>query len=47
MVRRAFVLVPLAEVWEWARGMPAFDVVGLAQAVSRSQSVQLYSVPEA
>ncbi len=43
MVRRAFVLVPLGEVWEWARGMPAFDVVGLAQATSRDQPVQLYS----
>jgi 2-amino-4-hydroxy-6-hydroxymethyldihydropteridine diphosphokinase len=47
MVRRAFVLVPLAEIWEWARGMPAFDVAGLAQTASRDQSVELYSVPEA
>ena len=46
MVRRAFVLVPLAEVWEQARGMPDFDVAGLAQATARDQSVRLYDVPE-
>jgi 2-amino-4-hydroxy-6-hydroxymethyldihydropteridine diphosphokinase len=47
MVRRAFVLVPLAEVWDWARGMPSFDIAGLAEATSRDQSVQLYDLPEA
>ena len=35
MVKRAFVLVPLAEVWEHARGMPDLDVAGLARATAR------------
>ena len=47
MVRRAFVLVPLLEVWTWARGMPAFDVAELARVTSRDQPVRLYSAPEA
>jgi 2-amino-4-hydroxy-6-hydroxymethyldihydropteridine diphosphokinase len=47
MVRRAFVLVPLAEVWGAARGMPAIDVAGLAEETSRIQSVQVHDVPEA
>jgi len=47
MVRRAFVLVPLAEVYGWARGMPELDVVGLAQAVAREQAVRPYDASEA
>lgn len=47
MVRRAFVLVPLAEVWGWAAGMPALDVAGLAAEASREQPVRPYSATEA
>ncbi len=47
MLRRAFVLVPLAEVYGWARGMPALDVAALARDVAREQAVRLYDVPEA
>jgi 2-amino-4-hydroxy-6-hydroxymethyldihydropteridine diphosphokinase len=42
MLKRAFVLVPLAEVWSWARGMPRIDVAGLARAAARSQAVRPY-----
>jgi 2-amino-4-hydroxy-6-hydroxymethyldihydropteridine diphosphokinase len=45
MLRRAFVLVPLAEIWEWARGMPGLDVVSLARACARDQPVKLYDLP--
>ena len=47
LVRRAFVLVPLEELWCWARGMPALDVPALAQATARDQAVRPYHVPEA
>ena len=47
MLRRAFVLVPLAEIWGWARGMPDLDVAALAQAAAREQAVRPYDVPEA
>ena len=46
MVKRAFVLVPLAEVWRHAKGMPGLDVDGLAQATARSQRVRLYDATE-
>ena len=46
MVKRAFVLVPLAEVWEHARGMPDLDVAGLGRATSRDQQVRLYDATE-
>ncbi len=42
MVARAFVLVPLLDVWECARGMPALDVAGLARATARTQKVRLF-----
>lgn len=42
MVTRAFVLIPLAEVWEYARGMPDIDVSGLGQACAREQGVRPY-----
>lgn len=42
MMRRAFVLVPLAEVWKHARGMPDFDVAGLARATARTQPLRLF-----
>ncbi len=42
MVKRAFVLVPLAEVWEHAEGMPGLDVERLARATARSQRVELF-----
>ena len=46
MLKRAFVLVPLAEVWEHARGMTQLDVDGLARATARSQQVRLYDATE-
>ena len=46
MVKRAFVLVPLAEVWKHARGMPDMDVAGLSRATARDQQVRLYDAPE-
>jgi 2-amino-4-hydroxy-6-hydroxymethyldihydropteridine diphosphokinase len=46
MVKRAFVLVPLAEVWLHARGMPDIDVAGLARETSRTQQVRLYEATE-
>ncbi len=46
MVKRAFVLVPLAEVWDHARGMPDIDVAGLARASARTQQVRLYDATE-
>jgi 2-amino-4-hydroxy-6-hydroxymethyldihydropteridine diphosphokinase len=46
MVKRAFVLVPLAEVWDHARGMPDIDVDGLGRATSRTQQVRLYDATE-
>ena len=47
MLRRAFVLVPLNEIWGWARGMPAFDVAALAEGVARDQVVRPFDVLEA
>lgn len=47
MWRRAFVLVPLAEVWSWARGMPAVDVPALGEELAREQPVRPYVPPEA
>jgi 2-amino-4-hydroxy-6-hydroxymethyldihydropteridine diphosphokinase len=47
MLRRAFVLVPLAEVWDCARGMPHLDIAALAQAVARDQIVRPYDTAEA
>ena len=47
MARRAFVLVPLQEVWSLARGMPDYDVAGLARKLSREQAVRPYQHPEA
>jgi 2-amino-4-hydroxy-6-hydroxymethyldihydropteridine diphosphokinase len=46
MVKRAFVLVPLAEVWGYAGGMPDIDVAGLAEASAREQQVRLYDATE-
>jgi 2-amino-4-hydroxy-6-hydroxymethyldihydropteridine diphosphokinase len=46
MVKRAFVLVPLAEVWDHARGMSAIDVDGLGRETSRTQQVRLYDATE-
>ena len=46
MVKRAFVLVPLAEVWDYARGMPDLDVAGLGETTSRTQQVRLYDATE-
>jgi len=46
MVKRAFVLVPLAEVWEFARGMPGLDVTGLARATARTQQLKLFDATE-
>jgi 2-amino-4-hydroxy-6-hydroxymethyldihydropteridine diphosphokinase len=46
MVKRAFVLVPLAEVWEHAKGMPDIDIAGLSEASAREQHVRLYDATE-
>ncbi len=46
LVQRAFVLVPLAEVWGLARGMPRFDIPALARAAARDQAVRPWCVPE-
>jgi 2-amino-4-hydroxy-6-hydroxymethyldihydropteridine diphosphokinase len=46
MVKRAFVLVPLAEVWDHARGMQDLDVAGLGRDWSRTQQVRLYDATE-
>ena len=46
MVKRAFVLVPLADVWEHARGMPVLDVDALGRAAARDQPVRLYDATE-
>lgn len=42
MLRRAFVLVPLAEIWDRADGMPSLDVAALADETARDQTVRLY-----
>lgn len=47
MLRRAFVLVPLAEIWGCARGMPDLHIAALAQAAARDQAIRPYDVPEA
>ena len=44
---RAFVLVPLSEIWDRAKGMPDLDIAALAQAAVREQAVRPYHVPEA
>jgi 2-amino-4-hydroxy-6-hydroxymethyldihydropteridine diphosphokinase len=46
MVKRAFVLIPLAEIWEHARGMPDLDVAGLGRETTRTQRVRLYDATE-
>jgi len=40
--QRAFVLVPLAELWSYACGMPQVNVSALAAELARSQAVTLY-----
>ena len=47
MVRRAFVLVPLAEIWSAGTGMPELDITALAQAAARDQAVRLFDDAEA
>lgn len=47
MLQRAFVLVPLAEVWGFARGMPDIDVAGLSRALAREQAIRLSDSAEA
>ena len=46
MVKRAFVLVPLAEIWEHAKGMPEMDVAGLGRAAATSGNWRLYDATE-
>lgn len=43
---RAFVLVPLAELWSWARGMTPLDVEGLARATAMRQQVRPVELAE-
>ena len=40
MWRRAFVVVPLSDVWSLARGMPPVDVVALATRLAAEQGVE-------
>jgi 2-amino-4-hydroxy-6-hydroxymethyldihydropteridine diphosphokinase len=40
--QRAFVLVPLAELWSYARDMPQVDVAALAVELAQAQAVTLY-----
>ena len=47
MTERAFVMAPLAEVWGWARGMPALDVAALARATAGAQMVRPFDTSEA
>lgn len=47
MTQRAFVLVPLLEIWGWARGMRTLDIAGLATATADAQGVRLWGVSEA
>ena len=47
MWQRAFVLVPLAEVWSLARGMRAADVAALARDLSVRQPVTVFDESEA
>ena len=47
MWQRAFVLVPLAEVWSLAKGMPAVDVAALARDLSVRQPVTVFGESEA
>ena len=47
MWQRAFVLVPLAEVWSLARGMPAEDVPALARDLAAQQPVAVFGGAEA
>jgi len=46
MLRRAFVLVPLAEIWGSARGMPDLPVAALARAAAQDQATRPHDVPE-
>jgi 2-amino-4-hydroxy-6-hydroxymethyldihydropteridine diphosphokinase len=46
MLRRAFVLVPLAEIWGSARGMPELPIAVLAQAAAQDQAIRPHDVPE-
>jgi 2-amino-4-hydroxy-6-hydroxymethyldihydropteridine diphosphokinase len=47
MWQRAFVLVPLSEVWSLARGMPAKDVPALARDLAAQQPVAAFGGAEA
>lgn len=47
MTQRAFVMVPLAEIWAWARGMPDLEVAALAGTLARDQAVRLLNTSEA
>jgi 2-amino-4-hydroxy-6-hydroxymethyldihydropteridine diphosphokinase len=44
--QRAFVLVPLAELWSLARGMPQVDVARLAAELAGSQAVRPYGAED-
>jgi len=46
MVKRAFVLVPLTELWSHAKGMPDIDVAGLGRQAALTQPVRPYDVTE-
>ncbi len=44
--QRAFVLVPLAELWSLARGMPQVDVARRAAELAASQAVRPYGAED-
>jgi 2-amino-4-hydroxy-6-hydroxymethyldihydropteridine diphosphokinase len=44
--QRAFVLVPLAEIWPLALGMPDVDVPALARDLASRQAVELFAEAE-
>jgi 2-amino-4-hydroxy-6-hydroxymethyldihydropteridine diphosphokinase len=44
--QRAFVVVPLAELWTLAAGMPPVDVPALARELAGSQAVALFADAE-
>jgi 2-amino-4-hydroxy-6-hydroxymethyldihydropteridine diphosphokinase len=46
MLRRAFVLVPLAEIWSCARGMPDLPIAALAKTVAQDQAIRPHDVRE-
>jgi 2-amino-4-hydroxy-6-hydroxymethyldihydropteridine diphosphokinase len=47
LTRRAFVLVPLSELWDLAKGMPGLDVPALAARTAAEQELREFDGREA